>query len=418
MSFQLPSVRKGLLQLIFSGSFMKRWNDKLRPVELVEVDKQGHKMITAFALFILNSGKMTPEQKRDLAEDIILGGIFEYLYRLVITDIKPPVFYQIKSNPEHYRQLTKWVLEQLEPRIQPLGTEFWDKLRAYLEKPDNNTLAGRILSGAHIFASSWEFALIKGINPGDVELKEIEENFQVLLQEHSDLKGMEDLIQGSHEGLGGFLNLCGRLRFQKRWSQTPRIPETSVLGHMFIVACFAYFFSLSVQACPLRRQNNFFAGLLHDLPELLTRDIISPVKQSVQRIGNLIKEYENQEIEHRVFTLFQEPVYHELARRLRYYLGSDGASEFDNTIIKDGRITRVTWDELQKTYNKDSFDPKDGYLLKVCDNLAAFIEAYTATRNGITNEQLHHAQWKIRNLYQKKPFMEGVHIGALLADFD
>jgi putative hydrolases of HD superfamily len=418
MSQQLPSVRKGLLQLIFSGSFMKRWNDKLRPVELVEVDKQGHKMITAFALFILNSAQMTPEKKQKLAEDIILGGIFEYLYRLVITDIKPPVFYQIKSNPEHYRQLTRWVLEQLEPRIQPLGREFWDKLRSYLERPDDDSLAGRILSGAHIFASSWEFSLIKGVNPGDEELREIEENFQHLLEKHADLKGMEGLINGSQKELGGFLNLCGRLRFQKRWSQTPRIPETSVLGHMFIVACFAYFFSLSVQACPRRRQNNFFAGLLHDLPELLTRDIISPVKKSVQQIGDLIKEYENQELEKRVFTLFQGPAYLELAGRLRYFLGSDGATEFDSTINVDDKIIKVTWDELQNTYNEDRFDPKDGYLLKVCDNLAAFIEAYTATRNGITNEQLQHAQWKIRNLYQKQPFLEGVHIGSLLADFD
>ncbi|MFO7727068.1 MAG: HD domain-containing protein [Desulfonatronovibrio sp.] len=418
MIFQLPSVRKGLLQLIFSGSFMKRWNDKLRPVELVEVDKQGHKMITAFTLLMLNSEGMSREKKQDLAEEIILGGIFEYLYRLVITDIKPPVFYQIKSNPEHYRQLTKWVLEQLEPKIQPLGAEFWDRFRAFLQKPDDDSLSRRILNGAHIFASSWEFSLIKGINPGDQEIKEIEENFQVLLKEHEDLKGMQDLIHGSQMEVGGFLNLCGRLRFQKRWSQTPRIPETSVLGHMFIVACFAYFFSLSVRACPRRRQNNFFAGLLHDLPELLTRDIISPVKKSVQDIGDLIKEYENQELEKRVFTLFEKPVYHGLARRLRYFLGTDGATEFDNTIIRDNKVVTVRWEDLESLYNQDGFDPKDGYLLKVCDNLAAFIEAYTATRNGITNEQLYHAQWKIRNLYLKQPFLGGVHIGALLADFD
>ncbi|MFP4084632.1 MAG: HD domain-containing protein [Desulfonatronovibrio sp.] len=418
MIAQLPSVRKGLLQLIFSGSFMKRWNDKLRPVELVEVDKQGHKMITAFALLMLNSEGMSREKKQELAEEIILGGIFEYLYRLVITDIKPPVFYQIKSNPEHYRQLTKWVLDQLEPKIQPLGAEFWDQFCAFLQKPDDDSLSRRILNGAHIFASRWEFSLIKGINPGDQEIKEIEENFQVLLNEHSDLKGMRDLIQGSQQELGGFLNLCGRLRFQKRWSQTPRIPETSVLGHMFIVACFAYFFSLSVRACPRRRQNNFFAGLLHDLPELLTRDIISPVKKSVQNLGDLIKEYENQELEKRVFTLFEKPVYHGLARRLRYFLGTDGATEFDNTIIRDNKVVTVRWEDLESSYNQDAFDPKDGYLLKVCDNLAAFIEAYTATRNGITNEQLYHAQWKIRNLYLKEPFLGGVHIGALLADFD
>ncbi len=36
----MPSIRKSLLQFVFSGAYMKRWNDKLRPVELMEVDKQ------------------------------------------------------------------------------------------------------------------------------------------------------------------------------------------------------------------------------------------------------------------------------------------------------------------------------------------------------------------------------------------
>ena len=49
----MQSLRKSLLQFVFSGSSMRRWNDKLRPVELYEVDKQAHKMITAFLLYQL-----------------------------------------------------------------------------------------------------------------------------------------------------------------------------------------------------------------------------------------------------------------------------------------------------------------------------------------------------------------------------
>ena len=88
----VASIRKGLLQLVFSGSFMKRWNDKMRPMELVEVDKQAHKMIVAWLLFELNSQDLSPEDKAALGEDIVRGGIFDYLYRLVITDIKPPIW--------------------------------------------------------------------------------------------------------------------------------------------------------------------------------------------------------------------------------------------------------------------------------------------------------------------------------------
>ncbi len=58
----VASIRKGLLQLVFSGSFMKRWHDKMRPMELVEVDKQAHKMIAAWLLFELNSQGMSLEE--------------------------------------------------------------------------------------------------------------------------------------------------------------------------------------------------------------------------------------------------------------------------------------------------------------------------------------------------------------------
>ncbi len=75
-----------------------------------------------------------------------------------------------------------------------------------------------------------------------------------------------------------FVDLCGRLRFQVRWGQLYRVPRTSVLGHMLIVAILSYLFSLEIDACPKRGTNNYFTGLFHDLPEVLTKDIISPVK--------------------------------------------------------------------------------------------------------------------------------------------
>jgi putative hydrolase of HD superfamily len=416
----VASIRKGLLQLVFSGSFMKRWNDKMRPMELVEVDKQAHKMIAAWLLFELNSQGMSPEEKSALGEDIVRGGIFDYLYRLVITDIKPPIFYQIKANPAHYEKLTAWVLNELQPRVQPLGRDFWGAMQSHFERQvrRDESLASRILDAAHLFASRWEFHLIRGLNQWDEEMDEIEENFRAGLEAHQDLAGVRQLLEGPGTRLGKFAFMCGRLRFQKRWSQTPRIPETSVLGHMFIVACLAYFFSIAVGACPVRRHNNFYAGLFHDIPELLTRDIISPVKSSVQGIGDLIREYEGREIEHRLFSILDRSVYAGLVDRLSYFLGIEVGSEFEATILQDGAARIVSWEQLQGRYNEDRFCPKDGRMLKICDHLAAFLEAYTALSNGITNSHLQQASWRIRNLYQNESLTDELHIGALLADFD
>ena len=389
----------------------------------MEVDKQAHKMMVAWMLYELNSDHLAPAERLALGLEIVEGGLFEYLYRLVITDIKPPVFYKIKANPAHYAQLTGWVFEQLEPRVRELGEPFWQRLRDYLAVPESDAPARRILDAAHLYASGWEYSLIKRDNPWDDELLEIESSFTGGLARFSDLRGVSDLAEGLFAGkktpLGHFGRLLGQLRFQTRWSQTPRIPETSVLGHMFLVAAYGYFFSLAVEACPARRLNNFFAGLFHDMPELLTRDIISPVKQSVAHIGDMIKEYENKELERRVFSVLKNGGYGGLADRLAYFLGIEVGSEFYESIRDDtGRAVRISAEELGGRCNLDVFDPKDGPLLKVCDSLAAFIEAYTALRNGITSDQLQRAVWRLRTLYASTVLFDRVHVGALLADFD
>lgn len=401
---------------------MKRWNDKLRPTELMEVDKQGHKMMVAWVLFCLNSRDLAPAERVALGGRIVEGAIFDYLYRLVITDIKPPIFYRIKANPEHYQRLTQWVLGELEPRVEALGEAFWGRLTSYLSQPEGTGLDARILAAAHLYASGWEFNIIKGLNARDPELADIEKSFRDGLSARADLAGVPELLASllgeGRSPIGRFAQVSGQLRFQKRWSQTPRIPETSVLGHMFIVACYAYFFSLAVEACPARAQNNFFAGLFHDLPELLTRDIISPVKQSVERLGALIREYEGMELERVVLAPLRGGGHADLVDRLSYFLGLSVGSEFRSCAMIEGQVRAVDAMDLQERYNTDPFDGRDGELLKTCDSLAAFLEAYTALRNGIASDQLQQGVWRIRNRHGSEVLLGKVHVGSLLADFD
>ncbi len=77
-------------------------------------------------------------------------------------------------------------------------------------------------------------------------------------------------------------------------------------------------------------------------------------------------------------------------------------------------VRNVTEAELLGPMNRDELDPKDGPLLKMCDRLAAFIEADTALTNGINNEQLHQARWRIRQFYENRPEVMGIQVGALL----
>lgn len=423
----MPDVRKSLLQFVFAGAFMKRWNDKLRPMEMLEVDKQAHKMIAAWLLYELAAEDMPLDERLALGERVVEGGLFDYFYRLVITDIKPPIYYRIKQNPDHHSRLTEWVLAELEPRLKPLGPAFWDRLTAYLTYRGEEDTARRILSAAHLFASNWEFSLIRRMAPYDDELAEIQASFDQGLAAYEDLAGVPELMaappdaparKDGKDALGRFAHLCGQLRFQKRWSQTPRIPETSVLGHMFLVAAYAYFFSMALGAGRARTLNNFFCGLFHDLPELLTRDIISPVKKSVADIGDMIREYEKAELTRRVLDPLRAGGRGVLADRLSYLLGLELGDEFKEAVRLRGKVVPMDLDKLEAEGDRDDLDPKDGRMLKVCDDLAAFIEAYTTLRNGISNDQLQVAIWRLRDKYRHESLGERLHVGALMADFD
>lgn len=413
---------------------MKRWNDKLRLMELIEIDKQAHKMIVAWMLCRLASKGKSREERLALEEKVVEGGIFDYLFRLVITDIKPPILYRIKENPDHYQRLATWAVAEVEPHLRPLDESLWERFIRHAMQPKHSGMAAEILDSAHLYASVWEFRLLQHLNDSfDDELPDIDRSFQEKLAALSHIPGMQELILGLGEppsrrqpreaepfglsALARFANLCGQLRFQKRWSQTPRIPETSVMGHMFIVACYAYFLSISLEACPARRVNNFFSGLFHDLPELLTRDIISPVKKSFESLGQLIREYEESELARRVFLPLKKEGYGALTDRLGYFLGLVTGSEFHDTVLIKGKPRVVDFDQLQGKYNKDGYDPKDGEALKVCDTLAAYIEAYTAMRNGITSDQIQQAFWRIREQNAKR-MLGRLHIGALFTDFD
>jgi putative hydrolase of HD superfamily len=409
----MVSVRKSLLQLVFAGSFMKRWNDKHSSRQLV-VDKQAHKMMVAWMLFTLNSGGSTRQAPGPAERSS--RRIFDYFYRLVITDIKTPVFYRMKTNPAHYEKLTPGSSSSSNrgcaPWANPSGTAARLPVRSRGRHPGR-----RILSAAHLYATVGNTTSSRP-RILDEELLDIESSFRNGLSAFRDLAGVPDLADGMFAGkrsaIGRFARLLGQLRFPDPLVPDPRIPRLGAGAHVHRgLLCLLF---QSGRGClPARRHNNFFAGLFHDLPELLTRDIISPVKQSVRHIGDMIKEYEASELQGRVFAPLREGGCAVLADRLAYFLGMEVGSEFRESAVVNGAVRRLDSGSIE-AYNRDECDPKDGHLLKVCDSLAAFIEAYTAMRNGITSDQLQRAIYRIRADYAGAVVAGKVHVGALLAD--
>ncbi|MGA1868576.1 MAG: HD domain-containing protein [bacterium] len=394
-------IRKAFILKIFDAAYMQRWNDKIRPIELIELDKQAHKMVIAY--FFSKFEEHTPEFNWI---DILEGGVFELLQRIVVTDLKPPIFFKIKQDTAKYKRLNEWVYYELEPIMSPLGHDFGKRFREYFSS-GGETLNKRILGAAHLYATKWEFDIIKGINPNALEMRKIENDLQARLSHFYDLKGVAELEE--NKKYQNFIDLCGHLRFQARWAHLHRIPKTSVLGHMLFVAILSYLFSLEIKSCRRRCMNNYFTGLFHDLPEALTRDIISPVKRSIEGLSDLIKEYEKEEMNKEVYGLIPK----EWASQIKMFT----ENEFDNVITIEGKSEKVVSLDLHDKYNEDKFNPRDGELVKAADELSAFIEAYLALVNGSTHHDLQEARLSLKNKYARVN-IAGMNFGELYADFD
>ena len=373
-------ITKSLIERIFSAANILRWNDHIRPVDFYELDKQAHKMIIAYmiAKFDEQYGKKIDWIK------LIEGGIFEFFQRVVLTDLKPEIYHEIMSQKKD--ELNRWVLNNLSADIKALGNGFYNRFEKYLFDATESVYEKKVLKASHEFSTRWEFGIIYPWNKMLYGIEKTKETIETCIVTYKDLIGIKELIM--NKKYYGFLDLCGQLRFQQRWAQTFRQPRTNVLGHMFVVAVFAYLYSLDMNICSKRYYNNFFSSLFHDLPEILTKDIISPVKASVKGLEEIIKEYEKKQIEERILPLLPDSWHFEM----EYFI----ENEFSNRIIIDSKIKQV--EEIIDKYNIDKFCPVDGKLVEVCDKLAAYIEASLALRYGIHSGSLNKAK---ERLYEK-----------------
>ena len=391
---------RDLIQFIFEAAYIQRWNDHIRPQGFTELDKQAHKMMILYVL------SRYEEQDHGASLDwqvLVEGGIFEFLHRVVLTDIKPPVFHELMRKSGH--QLNQWVYKELVRRVPSLeGSAFMEKMQQYLDG-DSHPLEKQLIRAAHYLATEWEFRIIYHMNQGIFGVEEIRERIADEIEDHYNLAGVQKIAMNGKTRK--FVDLIGKLRFQKRWSQSPRVPETSVMGHVLIVAIMGYFCAEAMGACKGRIVNDFLGGLWHDLPEVLTRDIISPIKRSIEGLEDLIKDIEQQQMGEILLPLL--PVsWHEDILNFTVH-------EFDNRIWENGRI-RLLEGDISEKYNQDAYSPVDGRVLKGCDHLAAFLEAWLSIQCGITSSHLAGVVEALPKAYQGK-IIGGIDFGKIYEQF-
>lgn len=366
-------IREGFLRFIYQAASMQRWNDHIRPHKgFTELDKQAHKLFYAYVI-----GRFEEETDPVDWTNLIEGAIFEFFQRILLTDIKPNIFHMLME--KHGHQINELVMEKLIGMgLNDIQPGFSDRMGSYLLDPEYSSHEKRILSASHYLATNWEFNIVYRLSNNLFGIEETKRNIERQLEKHQNIAGVRKLVFNG--AAMDFLNLVGQLRFQQRWAQTQRIPETSVAGHMLIVALLTYLLSLQMNPCQKRKYNNFFGGLFHDMPEVLTRDIISPVKNSIDGLGDLIKAIEDIQMEEVLLPLLPESWRSEI----RYFTGN----EFAGKIVLDDKILEVSSDKINELYNEDRFSPVDGSVIEFCDKFAAYMEAYLSIKHGVSSQNL------------------------------
>ena len=394
-------LTKSFIEFLYEAAHIQRWNEHIRPSGFTELDKQAHKMMIVYVLARHEEDDHGAEINWRL---LIEGGIFEFMQRNALTDIKPPIFHEMML--VYGKELNEWVYQELRRRIPDIQDDFMQKMQRYFEEPGYAAMEKKLLRAAHYLATKWEFELIYHFNEGIYGSEDTKALIENELEDHYDLAAVKKLaLKGKSSK---FIDLVGQLRFQKRWAQSPRVPETSVMGHVLLVAIMGYFCAVKLHACDERIVGDFLCGLFHDLPEVLTRDIISPVKRSVPGLDELIKKIEERLVAEKILPLLPYSWHEDIL----YYT----QNEFSNRVRIDGKTEQTTIEEINARYNEPGYHAIDGAVLKGCDNLAAFVEVWLSQRYGISSPRMEEGERAIRAQYKDK-VIGGINFGRVYDEF-
>lgn len=403
-------MNKDFALKIFEGFSIVRWNDLIRPFDVVEMDKDAEKMVVAY---IIGKYEESFGVKIDW-EWMIYASLFDLLRKISLCDIKSPVQRLIKTEyPDEFIRLNEWVLEQYRKLIP--DKDLFSKFTLYIGKrsgsipfDEGQEETNKIFRAAHKYSTLRELDMISPVNEPE-RLALIRRELNADLQPFLDLRGLQLLI--TKQKPFDFLMRIEQLRFQTRWNQTPRVPKTSVLGHCFFVAVLTLLFQreTGVKMCPKRFYNNFFSALFHDLPEAVTRDIISPVKQATEGLPSIVKKIEDEIVSKELVPLMEDFYRDEIL----YFTNE----EFKNRIVLNGRSVAVSWNEINLKYNEDKFNPVDGKIVRLADHYSALLEAELSIRHGITSNHLVDGRANLLKAYPKGSFINGIDAYSLFQNF-
>lgn len=211
------------------------------------------------------------------------------------------------------------------------------------------------------------------------------------LEEFEDLPGFKE-VSDVRGNIFRVLESISTLRNKNRWAAQLYSIESSVLGHLFDTAVFAYFMALEENAeDEVNAAKMFFMGIFHDVAETWTTDIPSPIKDRIPNFRAATEEYELKKLEEKLYS--RVPKF--LERKFREVMFEDEANKAYKKLLKgadylsaDSECWRQykagTRDEyfLGAIYRRISkIESGDVLLTPVCGELFEYYKKYAESLN-------------------------------------
>ncbi|OAA30889.1 hydrolase [Kosmotoga arenicorallina S304] len=297
-----------LLELYTNLFTMFRWNN--RPTLLRTNEAENAFISAQFSLLL---SLIAREHGEEINEDRLFKRIlFKELPKCIISDISVDTKVLIKElDPEKWDAVFDATVSEVAPLLPENHREdFMNEMKA----AKDDSIEGKIISIGDLLSATLEADIHSRFFPEYYE--EALGSLKKRLSRFDDFQPYRILkeslwIKDYQEALVVLLRAV-------RWNRLKRNVETTVAGHSFYVAVIAYLLALmenevgnNVNSLEVVKK-----ALLHDIPESLTGDIITPTKRKVKGFEEVISRVEEKMVSERLLVHMPESIALELKQRM------------------------------------------------------------------------------------------------------
>ncbi|TYB87848.1 MAG: HD domain-containing protein [Kosmotoga sp.] len=295
-----------LMELATNLFTMFRWNNTPTMFRTNEAENAFASAQFALLMSYLARESSMSINEKELLERIVL----KELPKCVLSDISVDTKLLIRDlDPEKwnavYNSAVGEVVDYL-PETKKL------QFSSIIHRAKDDSLEGKIISASDLLSARLEADLHNRIFPeyyGEI-IKSLDDR----LSQYNDFKPYKKLINSSW--FDTYKESIIVLLRAVRWNRLNRNVKTTVAGHSFYVALIGFLLSYEEESNQLDEVEIIKRSLLHDIPESLTGDIITPTKQKVTGFEELVERVEEVMVSNKLLNDMPEKLISELKNKI------------------------------------------------------------------------------------------------------